>query len=278
MSRMSVALTVAGHISPTVWVPLVRAGSVVASLRPPRPLRRWQMNAEVVTGHRPTRQDTARAAASWARNLVESLQLERWSPDDVRRTVLISDEHRQRLVEAHRNGGVVIGLPHMGSWDLAGAWACLNGLPVSTAAEEIAEFAYFVAVREALGMKVYGHRDHQSVAKLEADQRDGRVVCLVTDRNFGRKGVPVTWQTGSGPVALKMPAGAAHLSLETGATLFGVASCYEGRRMRLVVSDPITGPDVESRDQQLADFFCDQVRQNVVDWHVLMPFFPGVAA
>ncbi|MEL4504357.1 hypothetical protein AAEX63_06955 [Luteococcus sp. H138] len=275
---MSLALAVAGRIPSAAWRPTTRAAAALAARRPPKALRQWQLNAQAATGIFPSRRETAEAGASWARNLFESAQLERWSNDDVLRTVLISDADRQRLVGAHRNGGAVIGLPHMGSWDLAGAWACLNGLPVSTVAEQIPEFDYFVRVREVLGMRVYGHRDRQAVAKLEADQRAGRMVCLVTDRRVGRGGVPVLWPTPSGPLEVRMPAGAARLALETGSTLLGIACHYQGDRMRLVVSEPLVGDDAQALTQQLADFFAGQVRQRVVDWHVLVPFFPEVVA
>lgn len=281
-------LAAAKRIPPGVWRPGVSLAAHLVALHPPRPVRQWQLNAEIVTGQAPTRRETARAMASWARNLFESAQLQNWSIDDIMASLVISDEDRARLMTLNAQrvdgaGGVVIALPHMGSWDMAGAWACPSGLLVSTVAEEIEEFDFFVAVREALGMKVYGHRDRGAVAKLVDDQRNGRVVCLVTDRNFGRGGVPVQWGTSTGTVEVKMPVGAAHVALRSGATLVGAACHYEGRRMRLVISQPIVPPPDEAEplawmNQQLADFFSAQVRSNVIDWHLLSPFFPDHVA
>ena len=276
MSGATAAMAVASRIPAGVWQPLSRAGAALVALRPPRPLRQWQQNAEVVTGRRPDRAETRAAGTSWARNLFETLQLEHWSHEQVQATVIISDDDMARLQEAQRTTGLVVALPHMGSWDLVGAWACLNGLPVSTVAEQVPAFEYFVRVREALGMRVYGLRDRGVMRRLEADQRAGRVVCLVSDRHFGHGGVPVSWHTATGEQALRMPAGAAHLSLATCATLLGAACHYEGDRMRVVVSGPADADDVAGRNQQLADFFCEQVRSDVVDWHVLQPFFEGV--
>ena len=284
MSRYYRALQLAERIPPGVWRPMVLAGSWLVALHPPRPVRQWQLNAATVTGRMPGRALTARATASWARNLFESVQLGRWSPGRLDRTVLIDDAARERLFGAHRDGGVVVALPHMGSWDLAGAWACRHGLPVSTVAEQLSEeeFAFFVRVREQLGMKVYGHRDPTVVAQLERDQRSGRVVCLLTDRMFGRRGTPVAWPVAGPSQQVRMPGGAAHLALATGSTLLGIACRYEGRRMRLVVSEPITAPGEEdavaAMNQQLADFFAGQVRSGVEDWHMLQPFFAGVVA
>ncbi len=285
MSRYYTALRLAERIPPALWRPALWLGGHAAALRPPRPLRQWQLNAATVTGTAPGHMLTARAATSWGRNLFESVQLGRWSADQVERTVVVDPAGRQRLFGAHRDGGVVVALPHTGSWDLAGAWACRNGLPVSTVAEELdaEEFGFFVAVREALGMKVYGHRDPTVVGRLERDLREGRVVCLLSDRNFGRRGTPVQWPVAEGSTTVRMPGGAAHLAVSTGATLLGIACRYEGRRMRLVVSEPIRPPadgadPLVAMNQQLADFFGEQVRDGVEDWHMLQRFFPGVVA
>ena len=51
----------------------------------------------------------------------------------------------------------IVALPHMANWDLAGAWACLTGMPVTTVAERLRpESLYnrFVDYRRQLGMDV----------------------------------------------------------------------------------------------------------------------------
>ncbi|MEL4359383.1 MULTISPECIES: LpxL/LpxP family acyltransferase [unclassified Luteococcus] len=278
MTLTRMALTAAEQVPAAVLRPLAQAGGRLAALHPPRGLRQWQLNVATMTGQQPSRQQTSAAAASWARNLAESAQLGRWTPEQVLGSVRISPADRERLLGLHATTGVVAALPHMGSWDLAGAWACLNGLPVSTVAEEIPEFDYFVGVRQALGMRVYGLRDPRVVARLAADRRAGRLVCLLSDRYFGRGGVPVRWPTATGPVDGRLPGGAAHLALSTGASLLGIASHYEPDGMRLVVSQPLRGQSVEAMVQQLADFFAGQIRNNPTDWHMMQPLFPGRAA
>ena len=54
------------------------------------------------------------------------------------------------LRTAYAGPGAVVALPHSGNWDLAGAWACLTGMPVTTVAEQLseAEYAAFMAFRE----------------------------------------------------------------------------------------------------------------------------------
>ena len=52
-------------------------------------------------------------------------------------------------------------LPHSGNWDLAGAWACLSGFPVTTVVEVLDPDAYadFLAFRRGLGMEPIGHTE-----------------------------------------------------------------------------------------------------------------------
>lgn len=278
MTPLSRALTLVGHCSDGLWRPLVRSVGTVVSLHPPRGMRQWQANAAVVLGRRPTRRETALATTSWARNLVESAQLGRWSTGRILHDLVVDDEHRDRLLRLHRDGGVVVALPHMGSWDFAGAWACASGMPVSTVAEEVPEFDWFVRAREALGFRVYGASQPRVLRQLQRDLADGRMVCLVGDRNLGSGGVPVLWPTPDGGRDVRIPGGAAHLARTTGATLVGAACHYEGDRMRLVVGEPVETSDLATMCQELADFFGTQVQRSVVDWHVLVPFFDGVVA
>lgn len=278
MNLSSTALAVAGRVPAAVWRPASLLGGHLVALRPPRPVRQWQLNARAMTGQDPTRAETARAVASWARNLFESVQLEHWSTQQVLDAVVIDPADVARLQRLHRERGVVVALPHLASWDLAGAWACLSGLPVATVAEQVPAFDRFVRAREALGMRVHGHREHLVTARLADDLREGWMVCLLADRHFGRGGVDVDWPVAGGSVRRRLPAGPAHLALATGAALVGAAGHYDGRRMRLVVSEPFEGDDVAALTQQVADFLAGEVSRNVVDWHVLVPVLPGLVA
>jgi hypothetical protein len=73
--------------------------------------------------------------------------------------------------------GAVVALPHSGNWDLAGAWACLTGMPVSTVAERLkpAEFAAFLHFREGLGMEVLAHDDRGALPRLANAVGEGRL-------------------------------------------------------------------------------------------------------
>lgn len=277
------ALAVAARVPWPAWWPLAQLGATVLALAPNDPVRRWNENFAVMTGRTPTRADTRRGLHSWARNTVQSLQLGRWSPAQTERRVLITADDRARLTTLAAEPGAVVGLPHQGSWDLCGAWACLNGMPVSSVAEQLDpdEFATFLRLREGLGFRIYGHRDPRVWPKLVADARERRLVCLMADRDFTRRGIPVVWHTASGPRAATMPSGPARLALRADSALLGIASHWHGARLHIVVSerllpDPALGNDDEriaDLTQQLCDFFADQVRAHPHDWHLLQPFF-----
>ncbi|MGD8213784.1 phosphatidylinositol mannoside acyltransferase [Aestuariimicrobium sp. Y1814] len=266
-----------------LWWPLVGVGALVMSVVPNQPTLRWARNFATMTGRTPRRVDVVRGLWSWARNTITSLQLVHWSPADFERRAVMSPDQWQRLSRAMAEGGAVLGLPHSGSWDLAGAWVCRRGMPVSTVAEELVpeEFEVFVRLREALGFSVYGHRDPQVLRNLVDDVHHTKLVCLLADRDFSRRGIPVTWHTGAGPRPASMPPGPAQVALRSGATLFGVACHYEGRRMRLVVSEALAPPAaadthrerLTSMTQQLCDFFAAEIREHPHDWHMLQPFF-----
>ena len=277
------ALAVVARVPWSCWRPLVWLVAAGASLRPPRRVRDWQVNAATLTGSTPSRRDTVRAIMSWARNWIETLQVPRWGAARVNRTVLIDPAQERRLLTTAAESGAVIALPHSGSWDMAGAWACANGLAVSSVAEQLVaeEYRFFLDLREALGMRIHSHTDPRAIAKLIHDARRGRTVCLLADRDFSRHGLPVTWSTARGRLPATMPPGPAEVALRSGAALLGVVSTYEGRRMRLRIGEPITprNPDADRREQaadmtqQLCDFFAAQLRERPVDWHMFRPFF-----
>lgn len=276
-------LKILGWVPRCVWRPLGELAGAWLAWRPSRPVRQWQLNYRTITGQPPDRATTRAGIRSWLRATMDSLQMMRWSRRRIRRAVIV-DEQWFRLLRTLADGGVVVALPHMGSWDLAGAFGSLYGIQLSTVAEELpaGQFAYFRDLRTRFGMTIYSHHDTGALASLRADLRRGRLVGLVADRDFTRHGVPVVWQTGSGPVSVRMPQGPAALAQELQVPLFALVCSFEGSRMRIDVSEPI----VPSKDEQtlteatqyLADFFSSKIRQHPVDWHMMQRFFPGVNA
>ena len=53
--------------------------------------------------------------------------------------------------------GVIMALPHIGSWEWGGAWLALQGYPMTSVAEPLkppAMYDWFVAQREAMGLTI----------------------------------------------------------------------------------------------------------------------------
>ncbi|MCL7429266.1 phosphatidylinositol mannoside acyltransferase [Streptomyces sp. YS415] len=213
---------------------------------------------------------------SYLRYWIESFRLPAWSAERVVAGLEIRDLHR--LDEGLAAGkGVVLALPHLGNWDLAGAWLTTAlKMPFTTVAERLKpETLYdrFVAYREGLGMEVLPHSGGSAFGTLARRLRDGGVVCLVADRDLSASGVEVKF---FGETA-RMPAGPALLALHTGAVLLPVTLWYDDARMMLGrVHPPVEVPETGTRTektsvmtQALADAFATGIAEHPEDWHML---------
>ena len=172
---------------------------------------------------------------------------------------------------------MILALPHLGNWDLAGAWVTTKlETPFTTVAERLKpETLYdrFVAYREGLGMEVLPHEGGAAFGTLARRLRAGGLVCLVADRDLSSSGVEVKF---FGDTA-RMPAGPALLAQQTGALLLPVTLWYDDSpvmkgRVHPPVEVPETGNRVEKTSvmtQALADAFATGIADHPEDWHML---------
>ncbi len=252
---------------------VIAVGSRFALWRGGRHVETLRSNLSVASGTPATPGLVRAALASYLRTFYEVLALPHWPAERVAGSVVI--ENAAALQAAVTGPGAVVALPHSGNWDLAGAWACTSGMPVSTVAERLsdAEFEAFVAFREQLGMQVLSHRDRDAVGQLVRAVRAGRVVCLIADRDLDGTGVPVTWRG----AAVTMPAGPALVARRSGAHLLPAVCRYTGDRMTIAIADPVpVGPGRDglvAATQQVADFFAARIAEQPQDWHMMQPFF-----
>ncbi|WP_405944952.1 phosphatidylinositol mannoside acyltransferase [Streptomyces sp. NBC_00932] len=213
---------------------------------------------------------------SYMRYWMESFRLPAWSADRVRNGFDVDDVHH--LTDGLAAGkGVILALPHMGNYDLAGAWVTTKlGVPFTTVAERLKpETLYdrFVAYREGLGMEVLPHTGGSAFGTLARRLRDGGLVCLVADRDLSASGVEVQFFG----EATRMPAGPALLAQQTGALLLPVTLWYDGSPvMRGRVHPPVDVPASGTRPektsvmaQALADAFATGIAEHPEDWHML---------
>ncbi|MFP3114154.1 MULTISPECIES: phosphatidylinositol mannoside acyltransferase [Streptomyces] len=213
---------------------------------------------------------------SYLRYWMESFRLPAWSETRIKDG--FEPEGLHHLTDGLAAGkGVILALPHLGNWDLAGAWVTRNlGVPFTTVAERLKpETLYdrFVAYREGLGMEVLPHTGGSAFGTLARRLRAGGLVCLVADRDLSASGVEVKF---FGDTA-RMPAGPAILAQQTGALLLPVTLWFDATpvmkgRVHPPVEVPGTGTRAEKTSlmtQALADAFAEGIADHPEDWHML---------
>lgn len=213
---------------------------------------------------------------SYLRYWMESFRLPAWSKDRIKGGFDPKGLHH--LTDGLAAGkGVILALPHMANWDLAGAWVTTKlETPFTTVAERLKpETLYdrFVAYREGLGMEVLPHSGGTAFGTLARRLRDGGLVCLVAERDLSSSGVEVRFFG----EATRIPAGPALLAQQTGALLLPVTLWYDDSpvmqgRVHPPVEVPETGTRAEKTSvmaQALADAFATGIADHPEDWHML---------
>ncbi|MGW2618253.1 phosphatidylinositol mannoside acyltransferase [Streptomyces sp. NPDC001500] len=260
----------------------VRLGRTVADLtwkRRGKGVRRLESNyARVVPDASPERlAELSRAGMrSYLRYWMESFRLPAWSSERVRSS--FRPEGLHHLTDGIASGrGVVLALPHMANWDLAGAWVTTElKTPFTTVAERLKpETLYdrFVAYREGLGMEVLPHTGGAAFGTLARRLREGGLVCLVAERDLSASGVEVDFFGDR----TRMPAGPSLLAQQTGALLLPATLWYDDSPvMQGRVHPPIETPESGTRaektsvmTQALADAFATGIADHPEDWHML---------
>jgi lauroyl/myristoyl acyltransferase len=264
---------------------LGRVGGAVAYRRDERRRANLRANLRQVVGPDVGEEALERLVrqgfASYARYWVEAFRLERLARAEVlQRFRFDGVEHLEREVASGR--GVICAVPHIGNWDVGGSWLAARGFRAVAVAERLHPpelFERFRRYREALGLEIVPFDEGPGMLRqLVAALRDGKVVCLVSDRDLGRRGIPVTmFRRG-----VTLPAGPAALALRTGAALLPAAVYQEGpgrwraRTFGTIAFQP-TGDqraDTVALTERLAVEFERLIGAAPEQWHVLVPFWP----
>ncbi len=220
-----------------------------------------------------------RAFASYGQYWAESAKLPALSKSTITDRFVIG-EGLEHLVAAKGLGrGVVIALPHIGSWEWGGAFLATLDMPMTAVAEELEPrelFEWFKKKREAIGIDIEPLNAHAGTVLLQT-LKNGGVVGLLCDRDIQGSGIEVEFFG----KRVAIPAGPATLALRTGATLLG-AACYAGpgRDHFAVMTPPIeaerTGrlrDDVTRVTQLIAHELEGLIRRAPEQWHILQPRF-----
>jgi KDO2-lipid IV(A) lauroyltransferase len=227
------------------------------------------------------RATTRRAFLNYARYWFEGARLPAISPGviEARFTVESGWEHLVSGMEAGH--GVIMALPHIGSWEWGGAWLALQGYPMTSVAEPLqppAMYDWFVSQREAMGLSIVPLGTDASRVLLRT-LRAGKLVGLLCDRDIVGNGIDVEFFGEH----TTMPAGPAMLALRTGAVLLPTA-VYSGPGIghTAVIMPPVaterTGglrQDVARVTQLVADDLETLIRRAPQQWHLFQPNWPS---
>ena len=239
---------------------------------------------------RALRRSTRAGMRSYMRYFYEAFALPGITPDQVLARVRADVD--PRLHEDVRVGSVVMALPHMGNWDLIGAWACRELATVLTVAERLKPddlFEQFVSFREGLGMRIIGQAHGEKVFDrlLETASRGHYVVALLADRDLSSAGITVTL----GSATARVAAGPAAIAQRLGRPLYAASIHYEpltGERRRragspwglVLTARKVPQPqNLEGHERVVAHTRAwvaelePLIAEHAQDWHMLQPVF-----
>jgi KDO2-lipid IV(A) lauroyltransferase len=217
---------------------------------------------------------------SYARYWLEAFRLPKQTPASL--DARMEHEGLEHLDEALAGGrGVILAAPHLGNWDLAGAWmATRYHLPAAVVepVEPPQLFEWFLAFRRAFGIEVVPLGDRVAGATLRI-LGENRIVGLICDRDLGGRGVEVEF---FGEVTT-LPGGPATLALRSGAPILPAAAYFLPRgRHRVVFRPPLdtarqgrVSDDVARITQALAGELETLVRAAPDQWHLMQPNWPS---
>lgn len=226
------------------------------------------------------RRATLKSFISYARYWGDSFRVNDLAPGE--RSAAMRFEGLENLQVAMKAGhGVIMGLPHIGSWDFGGAALAALGYPMTVVVEsswDEALFDWFVERRRAMGLTVIP-LGPGSASQLLHTLRSGGLVGLVCDRDLPGGGVPVSFfgeQT-------TLPAGPATLAVRTGAALLPTAVLDGPGDLHCgVILPPLDtarqgrlSEDVARITRDLAVQLEALIRRAPEQWHLFQPNWPS---
>ena len=220
------------------------------------------------------------SVASYARYWMESLRLRRLDRAKIEARFSIEGlEHIQAARDA--GTGAVLAIPHVGGWDVGGAWFVANGFPLAVVVEPLQPpelFEWFAGLRRSFGLKVIPLGQGAGTEVLRC-LRNNEVVGLLCDRDIGGGGVEVEFFG----ERTTLPGGPATLALRSGAPVLPTAIFFDGPTTHHAIVRPHvdmarTGKfreDVARLTQATARELEGLIRLAPDQWHLFQPNWPS---
>lgn len=213
-----------------------------------------------------------RAFQNYGRMLTDFVLLGGLTREEVLERVVVDGLHN--LDAALEQGrGVVLALPHMGSWDMAAAYGAARGYPMIAVAERFPGSLDLAIIdnRRRFGLDVIA-LGRSAVREVREALAANKVVALVCDLQQG-PGVEVTF---FGRRAV-VPSGPAAFSLKSGAPMLLVHSHSSGPGRYRVVAEPgpewAAGETSESAMQSIIKRFETYIRKRPDQWYAFRRMF-----
>jgi phosphatidylinositol dimannoside acyltransferase len=213
-----------------------------------------------------------RAFQNYGRMLTDFVLMGSLTPSDlIERTTVDGREHLDAALA--RGRGVIMAVPHMGSWDVAGSYAAALGYQISAVAERFPGSLNdaVVQTRQRFGLSVI-MLGRAAVRALTEALSANRVVALLCDleqgpgtevRFFGRRAV--------------VPGGPAALALKTGAALLPATQyATEPGRHHIHLDPALSVHEGETKErlmQRVIDRFEEFIRERPDQWYAFRPMF-----
>ena len=165
-----------------------------------------------------------RGFRSYGQYWAEGAKLPGVKPARVFERFVVAEGLEHLYAAKERGKGLIIALPHIGSWEWGGSYLNSLGLGMTAVAEELeppALFQWFKEKRESIGIRVEPLNE-KAGATLLSTLRAGGVVGLLCDRDIQGNGVEVNFFS----ERVTMPGGTGHA---------GAAHRSDARRSRLLL-------------------------------------------
>lgn len=222
-----------------------------------------------------------RAYRSYARYWFEGARLPFVDPKVIEARMTVSEGWEAFVAGMAAGKGLVLALPHVGSWEWGGAWLALKGYPMTSVAEPLSStelYDWMVRQRQGMGLEIVKLGNDAGPVLLKT-LRGGGLVGLLCDRDVAGGGVEVEFFG----ERTRLPAGPATLALRTGATLMvGAVYSGPGKNHTAALLPPIDvtrqaglRADVARLTQTVAQQLEELIRRAPEQWHLFQPNWPS---
>lgn len=213
-----------------------------------------------------------RAFQNYGRMMQDFLLMDSLTPAElIERTTIDGLEYLDAARE--RGRGVILALPHMGSWDNTGSYGGAVGYPITAVTGQFPGSLNdaILKTRNRYGLQVL-LVGRPAVREIIQALKANRIVGLVCDQEEGA-GVEVRF---FGRRAI-VPAGAAALALKTGAALMAGCQYFTAPGRHHIHLEPaLTWPEGETKEslmQRIVHRFEEFIRERPDQWYSFRPMF-----